>query len=142
MRVDGRSIIQPNATPSANKAGAAGQGFSLPSAAKPEQTQKSGPARAAHSAIPLDTLIAVQAREDDTERRKRHAKRGREMIDGLDRLKAALLSGRVPLGELERLKAMLAERRRPAAIRALTRSSTRSSCAWLWSLPSWAGEQA
>ncbi len=111
MRVDGRSIIQPNATPSANRAGAAGQGFSLPSAAKPEQPQKSGPARAAHSAIPLDTLIAVQAREDDTERRKRHAKRGREMIDGLDRLKAALLSGRVPLGELERLKAMLAERR-------------------------------
>ncbi len=111
MRVDGRSIIHPNATPGANRAGAAGQGFSLPSATKPEQAQKAGQARAAHSAIPLDTLIAVQAREDETDRRKRHAKRGREMIDGLDRLKAALLSGRVPLGELERLKAMLSERR-------------------------------
>ncbi len=110
MRVDGRQPIQPNAQP-ATRATPGGQGFALPTTTRPESGQKAGGARAAMSSIPLDTLIAVQAREDDKERRKRHSKRGREMIDGLDRLKAALLAGRVPLAELERLKAMLSERR-------------------------------
>ncbi|MGL4728269.1 MAG: flagellar assembly protein FliX [Bosea sp. (in: a-proteobacteria)] len=110
MRVDGRQPIQPNAQP-AQRTGVSGQGFSLPTTTKPESNQKSGGVRSAMSSIPLDTMLAVQAREDDKERRKRHSKRGREMIDGLDRLKAALLSGRVPLGELERLKGMLSERR-------------------------------
>jgi Class II flagellar assembly regulator len=110
MRVDGRSIIQQGVTATPRN-GATGQGFALPSTAKPESNQKSGALRATMSSIPLDTMIAVQAREDDKDRRKRHSKRGREMIDGLDRLKAALLSGRVPLAELERLKTMLAERR-------------------------------
>jgi hypothetical protein len=56
-------------------------------------------------------MIAVQAREDDKDRRKRHSKHGRDLIDGLDRLKAALLGGSVPVAELARLKSMLEQRR-------------------------------
>ena len=110
MRVDGRPIIQPNANPG-QRVAQGGQGFSLPSATKPDTAQKSGAARAAYSAIPLDTMLAVQAREDEKERRKRHSQHGRDLIDGLDRLKAALLGGSVPLAELSRLKAMLEQRR-------------------------------
>ena len=43
---------------------------------------------------PLDTLLAVQAQEDSGERKRRQARRGQDLLDGLDRLKAALLSGR------------------------------------------------
>jgi hypothetical protein len=91
--------------------GVGGQGFSLPSATKPETAQKAGALRAAHSAIPLDMMIAVQAREDEKDRRKRHSQHGRDLIDGLDRLKAALLGGSLPLAELARLKSMLEQRR-------------------------------
>jgi hypothetical protein len=110
MRVDGRPVIQPNAAPG-QRAGAAGQGFALPTATRSDTTQKPGAMRAAHSSIPLDTMIAVQAREDEKDRRKRHSKHGRDLIDGLDRLKAALLGGSVPVAELARLKSMLEQRR-------------------------------
>ena len=55
--------------------------------------------------------LAVQAEEDGQQRRRRQARRGTDLLDGLDRLKAALLSGRVQISELERLKAMLSIRR-------------------------------
>jgi hypothetical protein len=53
----------------------------------------------------------VQAEEDWQERRRRQARRGYDLLDGLDKLKAALLAGRVQISELERLKAMLSARR-------------------------------
>jgi hypothetical protein len=63
------------------------------------------------SAGPLDTLLAVQAYEEPAERKKRQAKRGHDLLDGLDTLKAALLSGRVSVAQLEQLKATLSSRR-------------------------------
>ena len=111
IRIDGRPNIQGIGNNAPQRTAANGQGFSLPKTDKPEASEKTARTLSAHSAIPLDTLIAVQAQDDAGERRKRQARRGHDMLDGLDRLKAALLSGRVPMAELERLKSMLTLRR-------------------------------
>lgn len=70
---------------------------------------RGGPAVSASG--PLGPLLALQAEEEPQERRKRQARRGHDLLDGLDRLKASLLSGRIEISELERLKDALSLRR-------------------------------
>lgn len=111
IRIDGRSPVQGPGAAGPQRLGTGGQGFALPQAEKPGAAPKTGRAMSAHAMIPLDTMLAVQAHDDPRERRKRQARRGHDMLDGLDRLKAALLGGRVALAELERLKSMLGARR-------------------------------
>jgi hypothetical protein len=68
---------------------------------------------AAVSSAPLatmDAILALQGEDDPAERRRRHARRGSDLLDGLDRLKAQLLSGRVAAADLKALAARLAER--------------------------------
>lgn len=75
---------------------------------------QSRPAGAAGAAVDLggiDALLLLQGEDDAGQRRKRQARRGRDLLDGLDRLKAALLGGRVPMGDLDRLRTSLALRR-------------------------------
>ena len=59
----------------------------------------------ANAAAPLATLDAILMlqEEDPRERKRRQAERGRDLLDGLDRLKAGLLSGSVSLGDVEAL---------------------------------------
>ena len=85
----------------------AGTGFSLPSEESTSTARRSGVA----SAGPLDMLLAVQAEEDATERKRRQARRGHDLLDGLDQLKAALLAGKIDIARLQRLKDMLELRR-------------------------------
>lgn len=59
----------------------------------------------------MDALFALQANEDATERKKRQVKRGHGLLDGLDRLKAALLGGVVPAAQLVELQRQLEQRR-------------------------------
>lgn len=61
--------------------------------------------------MPMDALVALQANEDSTERKKRQVKRGHDLLDGLDKLKAALLGGIVPIHQLSQLKIQLEARR-------------------------------
>ena len=106
IRIDQRAPVS-----NASAAGAArrpgGAGFTLPTKEAASGTRSAS----VSSAGPLDTLLAVQAYEEPGERKRRQAKRGHDLLDGLDTLKAALLSGRVSVVQLERLKAMLASRR-------------------------------
>lgn len=106
IRIDQRAPVT-NTGPANTARRAGGAAFTLPT--KQAATPARGQAVATTSG--LDTLIAVQAYEEPHERKKRQAKRGHDLLDGLDRLKAALLSGRVQLSELERLKDTLALRR-------------------------------
>jgi hypothetical protein len=106
IRIDQRApVTNAGASNSARRSGSAA--FTLPT----KESGSSARGGAVSSAGPLDTLLAVQAYEEPHERKKRQAKRGHDLLDGLDQLKAALLSGRVQMSELERLKGMLALRR-------------------------------
>lgn len=107
IRIDTRPSVTGTATTAANRA-QPGRAFTLPGTAAKSETQRSG---AASASVPLDSLLAVQANGDATERKRRQAKRGQDLLDGLDRLKVALLSGRISVGELERIKANLTARR-------------------------------
>ena len=102
MRVDQRAPLQA-AAPLQRRTGAAGGRFAV----------ADGPARPT-GAAPMaglatrDALLALQGEESPGERRRRHARRGHDLLDGLDRLKAALLAGRVPADQLARLAGQLA----------------------------------
>jgi Class II flagellar assembly regulator len=74
-------------------------------------TAKTSSATASAPLATVDALIALQGEGDAVERRRRSLRRGHDLLDGLDRLKAALLSNRVPTADLQRLAAQLAERR-------------------------------
>jgi len=106
IRIDQRAGITQTGAASRGKA-ASGTSFSLPTRESATPAQASSVSHAGA----LDGLLLVQAEEDGQERRRRQARRGNDLLDGLDRLKAALLSGRVQIAELERLKAMLSARR-------------------------------
>jgi hypothetical protein len=106
IRIDQRAAVTSTNQTRSGKA-ASGAGFRLPAR---ESTGAAQGAAISHAGS-LDGLLAVQAEEDGQERRRRQARRGVDLLEGLDRLKAALLAGRVSLSELERLKAMLSARR-------------------------------
>lgn len=66
---------------------------------------------AAASLTGLDAILTLQAEEDaPQERRRRSLKRGHDLLDGLDRLKAALLGGRVSASDLQAVAGRLSER--------------------------------
>jgi Flp pilus assembly protein TadB len=87
MRIDAQ-LIAHAAAPSAASRPATTARFSLAAGTSRE------PARA-NSAAPLATLDAILMlqQEDPGERRRRHAKRGQDLLAALDDLKAALLGG-------------------------------------------------
>jgi len=106
IRIDQRAPVS-NAGPAGSARRAGSAAFTLPT----KDSAASGRSASVSASGPLDTLLAVQAYEEPAERKKRQAKRGHDLLDGLDRLKAALLGGSVKVSELERLKDMLALRR-------------------------------
>jgi hypothetical protein len=107
IRIDQRAAITSTSATQRGRAGS-GAGFSLPSSRESAAGTQAGAVGHAGS---LDGLLALQAEENGQERRRRQARRGQDLLDGLDRLKAALLSGRVQIAELDRIKAMLSARR-------------------------------
>ena len=107
MRVDQKASLPPAAGAVAQRRGAAGQRFVLGERAPATMS-------AASSSAPLatvDALLALQGEGDAGERKRRSVQRGNDLLDALDRLKAALLSGRVSTADLQAIAARLAERR-------------------------------
>ncbi len=71
------------------------------------------PAAATHessAAEGIGALLALQVVGDPLSSRKRAVQDGSDILDGLDRIKVALLEGWVPVDRLERLAAIVAER--------------------------------
>lgn len=61
----------------------------------------------------LDAILTLQGQDGadaQKERRRRSVQRGHDLLDGLDRLKAALIGGRVATGDLQAIAGRLAER--------------------------------
>ena len=107
MRIDAKAPAATTGTGALRQRPGA-RGFSLeaePAAAKTGGTTASAPLAT------VDALLAVQGEGDPAERRRRSVKRGHDLLDALDRLKAALLSNRVPAADLQQVARTLAERR-------------------------------
>jgi hypothetical protein len=105
--IDPRSTVQRTQASATRAPSGTGARFSLGAGAPAENARTGG----VSSAMPMDALFALQANEDSTERKKRQVKRGHDLLDGLDRLKAALLGGVIPGAQLSELKRQLEQRR-------------------------------
>ncbi len=77
---------------------------SLNETSAPERTAAAAPAAQLSS---VAALMALQAAEDPLERKRRAERRGRQMLDGLDRLKLDVLEDRDPIPTLLKLRDML-----------------------------------
>jgi hypothetical protein len=63
------------------------------------------------AAAGLDALLALQAVDDAVLTRRKAVRRGRQMLDALDDVKADLLAGRVSEGRLNQLLALVGQAR-------------------------------
>jgi hypothetical protein len=106
MRIDGRYGPAPLAATGARRP--ASGGFSVSGGSEAREAGPAGAATALHS---IDALVILQGEEDAGQRRRRAARRGRDLLDALDGLKAAILAGRIAPDRLLRLRSILAERR-------------------------------
>lgn len=111
MRIDPRSTLPFAAAQAGTIRPAGAARFEL---AAGKADARSGAVRSSAPLATLDAILALQQENDPSERRRRSARRGREILDGLDGLKAALLTGRVPAHELGRVVRGLTERREPS----------------------------
>lgn len=108
MRIDPKIGATPVA-PASPVRRVAGGSFSVQS---PPTPPRAGGPSAVGPVGSLDALLALQEDAGGSgERRRRAARRGHDLLDALDRLKAALLSGRVPVADLKAIAARLSERR-------------------------------
>jgi hypothetical protein len=109
MRVETRQPIQNAGGVAATRRPEGGPAFSL--GTSPAAAANAGAPAAAATLAGLDAVLLLQAEsETPQERRRRSAQRGRDLLDGLDRLKAAILGGRVATRELRAIAGRLAER--------------------------------
>ena len=106
MRVETRLATMPAGTV-VRRQGAA-MAFALDTT---EPARPSSAATAPATLAGLDAILTLQAGADTPqERRRRTVTRGRELLESLDRLKAALLGGRVATQDLRAIAGRLAER--------------------------------
>ena len=109
MRVETRQPLQTIGGVAATRRPEGDARFSL--GAAPHAASGTGAPAASATLAGLDAVLLLQGEsETPQERRRRSAKRGQDLLDGLDRLKAALLSGRVATWELHAIAGRLAER--------------------------------
>ncbi|WP_232628576.1 flagellar assembly protein FliX [Methylobacterium sp. Leaf118] len=111
MRIDPRFAAAAAGSTTGRRRGTAPGAFSAEGAA-PQRASTAGTAQTGMLAG-LDSLLALQGQDRaDTpaERRRRSVQRGHDLLDGLDRLKAALVGGRVASGDLRAIAGRLAER--------------------------------
>lgn len=107
MRVENRPAAFPT-SPAGSRRAEPGARFSLADAGAAAQ---GGSVASSAPLAGLDAILTLQAGEEaPQERRRRSVKRGHDLLDGLDRLKAALLGGRVATQELRTIANRLAER--------------------------------
>jgi hypothetical protein len=112
MKVSGANSVGSTASGARPKAaGAAGDGFRLPSTASTSATSQAGPTTGVSGVMSLDALIALQDVGGPLERRRRAVGRAGRLLDILDGVKLGLLSGELSLGDLDRLKRAIRDQR-------------------------------
>ncbi len=108
MRVENRQGVFVTTSAGGTRKAEPGQSFQVGSGAGAQRTSGTG---ATATLAGLDAMLMLQSEPDTPhERRRRSARRGHDLLDGLDRLKASLLSGRVATHELLSIAGRLSER--------------------------------
>ena len=108
MRIDPRFAAAAAGGATAPRRTEAGPAFALGQA---PATATSAAATPASSLAGLDAILALQTNSDTPEERRRRAtRRGHDLLDGLDRLKASLIMGRVSTRDLQAIAGRLAQR--------------------------------
>jgi hypothetical protein len=107
MRIDPKSSISSISPSTGVRRNASGGSFSV---GEGTTSRASSGIAGAGPIGSLDAILALQEDGHTGERRKRAARRGHDLLDALDRLKAALLNGRVPVADLKDIAARLTER--------------------------------
>ncbi len=108
MRVDTRFVTTGTASAGTPRRAEGAPAFAV---SNPVATPSSAAATPAATLAGLDAILTLQTNTDTPEeRRRRSAKRGSDLLDGLDRLKASLIMGRVSTRDLQAIASRLAER--------------------------------
>jgi hypothetical protein len=76
-----------------------------------EHTQRAGSAAPAAPAHDIGSILALQAVEDPLVKKKKLMRRGTQLLDMLEDIKADLLVGRVSEGRLHQLTALISQAR-------------------------------
>jgi hypothetical protein len=110
MRVEQRFAATAAGPAAAGRRAESARAFSLTESAQQAHVGTSATAQTGMLAG-LDAILTLQGNEDSPqERRRRSVKRGHDLLDGLDRLKAAILGGRVATHELQAIAGRLSGR--------------------------------
>jgi hypothetical protein len=108
MRIDPRFAAAAAGGATAPRRTEAGPAFAL---GQVPATATSAAATPASSLAGLDAILTLQTNSDTPEERRRRAtRRGHDLLDGLDRLKASLIMGRVSTRDLQAIAGRLAQR--------------------------------
>jgi hypothetical protein len=75
------------------------------------ETQRAGAMTQAAPAQDIGSLLALQAVEDPTLKKRKLVRRGNQLLDTLDEIKTDLLVGRVSEGRLNQLMALISQAR-------------------------------
>jgi hypothetical protein len=112
MKITNERVRTLNATRpgSPGRAGSAG-GIAFASVLGDTATSETQAPPTAPAVSPVDVLLTAQEMPNGSLSRRRVAKRGRDILDHLDRVRLALISGAIPRRDLERLVDLLAEQR-------------------------------
>lgn len=111
MRVDPRTGLPTLSAPATTRRADGSARFSLGAEAGAARAGATGGTAGAATLAGLDAVLMLQTEaETPQERRRRSVRRGHDLLDGLDRLKAALLGGRVAARDLRAIAGRLSER--------------------------------
>jgi hypothetical protein len=109
MRIDANGRISGLREPSSGpRSGGASGSFSLSLGESPGETAGT---RAAPMLAGLDAMLALQSVDDGPSKRRRALRRGRALLDDLEKLKLSLLEGRVGAADKARLAGLVADQR-------------------------------
>lgn len=75
------------------------------------QTQRAGSAAPAAATHDIGSILALQSVEDPTVRKKKLVRRGAQLLDTLEEIKADLLVGRVGEGRMTQLMTLISQAR-------------------------------
>jgi hypothetical protein len=109
MRIDANGRISgPREPSSGSRSVGASSGFSLSLGESPGE---SAGTRATPMLAGLDAMLALQSVDDALSKRRRALRRGRALLDDLEKLKLSLLEGRVGAADKARLAGLVADQR-------------------------------